>query len=256
VREAEVEHHRLAVGRDDDVRRLQVAVHDAALVHVHHRLRDLQHEAHARLPVAGHERARGSTAGPQFVAEGAAQRVAAGPRRILAVDDREQLLERAALDVLHREPRLPVFVADREDRHDAGMLQPRDRLDFALEALARGRRQQQFGAHDLQRDLALQARLFGDVDDAHAAGPELAQHAELAEALRLDRRRRRRRQHAHAAQAFEPGADALGFGRVRAEVLLQAGFAALLERQHRVGEQALGRVGEVVGLGGIHGAAG
>jgi hypothetical protein len=140
--------------------------------------------------------------------------------------------------------------------HDAGMLQPRDCLDFALETLPRGRRQQQLRAHDLQRNLALQPRPFGDIDDAPAAGAQLAQYAELIEALRRHRGRRRRRQHPHAAQPFEPGANALSVARPGTEELLQAGFAALFERQYRLGEQSLGRGSQVVGRSGIHGKTG
>ena len=95
----------------------------------------------------------------------------------------EQLfnLERTALDlvfegyavqILHGDEGLPVLLADVVNGADIGMVQGRGRLRFALEA-AEGLRI--FGyifGKELQRDEAVQSRVFGLVNHTHAAATE------------------------------------------------------------------------------------
>ena len=95
-------------------------------------------------------------------------------------------LQRLAVHELHGQER-PLAVgrvgrADREDLRDAGMLQPAERRRLEGEARARLRPAGARRQH-LQRDLAFGLCLRRPVHDAHAATTELAEDAELADAL-------------------------------------------------------------------------
>ena len=63
--------------------------------------------------------------------------------------------------------------------HDADVrvIENRDRVRFALEATGRFRIPDELLRQELQRDTARHARIFRLVDEAHAAGPELADDA-------------------------------------------------------------------------------
>src|SRR2546430_2246818 len=72
---------------------------------------------------------------------------------------------------------------DLEDRHDVGVLQPRDRLRLGAEAgrlIVVGVR----GQDHLQRDQAAGTDLAGLVDDAHAAAAQLRQDLVTGRAVR------------------------------------------------------------------------
>ena len=84
--------------------------------------------------------------------------------------------ERAPRDVLHREERVPVHLADIVDLHDVRVLEPRDRLDLHAEAGQLLRPDAQARDH-LQRDRALELDLRRLVHDAHA--PLVDQFQEL-----------------------------------------------------------------------------
>jgi hypothetical protein len=109
--------------------------------------------------------------------------------------NRARRLGRSALLCALREPAGAVgFDAGLVDLRDAGMLQPGQRLDLGLEAVAAAR-VAELGAQDLERDAAARSGLFGGVYDAHAAlAEQLPEHerAELAAGALRDRGRARR----------------------------------------------------------------
>ncbi len=142
VREAEVENLDPAVGGDEHVVRLEIAMADAALVRRHHALDDV-----AR------------------VAERHVQR-----RRTVELD--EPLPQRLSVQPLHDDVRLVVGDAELVDRDDVGMVQGGRRLRLALEAgdllrVGRGRQQ------DLDGDGAIELGVLREEHLAHAAGAYL-----------------------------------------------------------------------------------
>jgi hypothetical protein len=77
---------------------------------------------------------------------------------------------------LHRQVGHPAVLADVEDLNDVGVLQPRHRLALASEAGALLRPGMKALEDGLQGDDAVQADLACQVDDAHAAAPQRAEH--------------------------------------------------------------------------------
>ena len=106
--QAEVGHVRLAALVDQDVRRLQVAVEDPALMGVVHRLRD--------------------------------DRDQPGRGADVAAEVAEPLVEAGAGDQLHAEVMQAPALADLEDRDDVGVVELRDRLGLVLEPETLGSR--------------------------------------------------------------------------------------------------------------------
>ena len=145
--ETEIEHLDPTLDRHHHVAGLQIAMGDAALVGRGDRVRELHPEAQdlARLET-------------------------------LAGDE---LVEGLALDVLHSEEALVLRLLDREQGDDVGVVERGHDLGLALEppqplGLPRhGRRQ------ELERDVALQPGVLGEVDDAHAALAQLLQDAKV-----------------------------------------------------------------------------
>ena len=86
----------------------------------------------------------------------------------------DALLQRAAVDVLHRHVVAAAIVADVVDRDDVRMLQLRERFALAQEALAELFVDREGRCHDLQRDTPVQRALGGEIDGGHRAGAELA----------------------------------------------------------------------------------
>ena len=156
--QAEVGDLRLAVGRQQDVGRFQVAVDDAALVGVLHRAGQFLHEL------------------------GGLRRT---PRRPVPLAG-----EAAALHVLQRNERPALVFSYFVDLHNVRMVEPGDGLAFRPEArplLVQGvlGRQDHFQGHD-----APQRQVAGLVHHAHAAAAELVQHLIAGD---LNGRRRLRR---------------------------------------------------------------
>jgi hypothetical protein len=147
---------------------------------------------------------------------------------------------------------VPGVLADAEDRHDVGVVQPAGGLGLAAEAVQpRLRRPQQH----LQGDAPAERQLLGLVDDAHAAAADLAHQPVVAEHRRDSWLAGRRR----AFEVFqeEGGGEDLadGVGPLRvAEGVLGDGrpFAAADAGDELVGQQ-LDRV--AVRLGVVHWAA-
>jgi len=158
--EAEVEDLEPAVGGQHQVRRLDVAVHDAPGVRRAERIRHLCAEAQDILD---------------------RQRTATEPlRERLPLD---QLLgdverRRAARCVSRGLSRLI-------DGGDPGVVEGRGRPGLAQEALARRDVGRVLRPHELQRDLAPQHAVPRPVDDAHAPGAEAFDQVEVSDGARL-----------------------------------------------------------------------
>ena len=87
---------------------------------------------------------------------------------------------------------LAVVLADLVDRHDAGVVEQRDRLGLVLEPPQLVVAGQDAGPDHLQGDGPVEADLPGPVDDAHAAAAELGLDLVVAEVADDGTRRGRR----------------------------------------------------------------
>ena len=83
------------------------------------------------------------------------------------------MLQVLAAQVLHREVGLPLVLAEVVDGDDVPVRQLAGGASLAEEALAQLGVGLDRGADDLQRDLALEQRVVGLVDDAHPTLPDL-----------------------------------------------------------------------------------
>jgi hypothetical protein len=160
--DAEVEQLGLALGGDEDVRRLEVAVHDSDGMRHGHRV------AHAR-----------------------EERQAVGQRRLPRGAPR---VDRHPLDVLHRVPRhARLGDAAVEQPRDARMVEPREDLPLGREAAHEGVVAMQPAAHQLERDPHAEGAVvaLGHEHLAHAARARPRAEAPGPHAVRhLGRRRR------------------------------------------------------------------
>ena len=139
-RQPEVENLDVTVARDDDVCRLEIAVHDAAIVGGSERARDLRAVLHG---LANGQRSAGDDIGERFSFEKLRDRI-----RVCAV------------------------ASDVEDSEDVGMGDAGQRLHLALEARERIRIVGKRRREDLDRDVAAKAGVLGTVDLAHATRSE------------------------------------------------------------------------------------
>ena len=103
-----------------------------------------------------------------------------GGPRVVAVGG-QPVGEAAAGDQLHGEVALAVVLADLVDRHDAGVVEQRDRLGLVLEPPQLVVAGQHAGPDHLEGDGPVEADLAGPVDDAHAAAAELGLDLVVAE---------------------------------------------------------------------------
>ena len=158
MRDAEVRHLRGAVGKQEDVGRLDVAMHDAQLVRIAERRQDLRQDAD---DVACRESLVGL----------------------------EVVLELAPLDQLHRDVPDAGVLAEVVDRHDVGVGEAARGLRLAakpLEDLLRMRAGELVGPDGLERHDALDHRVESLVHDAHGAAPQLLPDLVFAELGELD----------------------------------------------------------------------
>jgi hypothetical protein len=137
--EAEVSNPRLVEGINQDIRGLKIAMENALLVSIMHRLRD-------RLEVS---------------------RRAPGWQRLIP----HQFCQRTSLDEVHREIGLPVLFAHVMNCHDVRMLQRRSRTGLSPKPLHQIGTAERAKRKKLQRDDSVQVKLPSFIDRAH---PSLA----------------------------------------------------------------------------------
>ena len=142
--DAEVGDPGAALGVDEHVLGLEVAVDDPALVRELRRLEDLADDL---------------------------DRLADGQPA------RDQVLERGALDVLHRDPVAAVGLAAVVDADHVRVLEPRRRLRLAAEALDELRVLGEALVQELERHPAAEHRVVGEPDVGHPAARRAARRA-------------------------------------------------------------------------------
>jgi hypothetical protein len=157
AREPEVREPR-AVGADDDVVWLDVAVQQPSLVRRGEPIADRAHDGHDRRCAA----------------------------RLAAV-----LAQRRSADDLHRDVHGLAVLSDVEDRHDVGVREARERRGFAQQSLSRDGVLRALGPQKLERDLAPEARIPPEKHLARGSFADLCAHRVRAERISLARRRLR-----------------------------------------------------------------
>ena len=95
-----------------------------------------------------------------------------GMRRQRETARRDQGVERAAVDDLHREEGRSRRLLDGVDGHDVRMIEGGDRFGFALKARAARGIVGGLARQDFQRDTAFESRILRFVDLAHPAGAQ------------------------------------------------------------------------------------
>lgn len=85
------------------------------------------------------------------------------------------VIQRLASDVLHHEEEPVAVFANLEQLADIGVIDRRDRHCLPTEAFARVPVCGRFLGQQLDRDLALEARVESAIDDAHSSGTERRQ---------------------------------------------------------------------------------
>ena len=145
----EVEHFHASFARHHHVRRLQVAMDDAAFV-----------------------------CGDEGVGHGDRQLEKACERKPTR---RDEFCETLSLDQLHGEEANTVLVLDGVERHDVGMIEPRHGARLPLEAGEAVGVRGYFGGQHLERHLAPQSQVLGAIHLAHPAGADLGDDLVVAE---------------------------------------------------------------------------
>ncbi len=149
--DAEIEHLDGAVGGDEQVGRLDVAMHHA-------------------LAMRGIEGAGEVAAEGEHLVDG--HRSARQPRR-----------QRLAVEQLHHHELPALVLADVVERADVGVVQRRDDAGFALEALGGGRVAAQFGRQQLHGDATAQPHVLGGEHLAHGAAAERRENPVMRQRL-------------------------------------------------------------------------
>ncbi len=90
---------------------------------------------------------------------------------------REDLVQAPAFDQFHGEKAHTGVFLHGIERDDVWMVQARDRLCFALEALEAGGIGGHVGVEDLEGDVTIEARVAGAVHLAHSAFAQLVEDA-------------------------------------------------------------------------------
>ena len=168
---AEVGDERVAAPVDQHVRRLHVAVHDALVVRVLERARELHEQV-----LDDWDR-----------------------KRCVLADD---LLEGRALDELHDEEQQLGVVADRVDDDDVRVVELRRGARLALEAVFHAVVESQLRQHDFDGHLAVEPQVVREVHGGHATASELAADLVLAH--------RGRAQNGHEPRAVRVRLTAVG----------------------------------------------
>ena len=98
---------------------------------------------------------------------------------------REQRLEVAAFDVLHRDEVVRALLPEVDHRDDVLVLERRGGLRFPLEAADELLVFREVGMQFLERDGPIERRLNRAVDHAHPAGPDLLEDPEVPDDPRV-----------------------------------------------------------------------
>ncbi len=221
AREPEVNELHVAGGIEQEVRGLDVAVHDAVLVRVLERVcgvaRNVGYRSEIIPGLAGGQLRRDDA----LLFERFAQ-------------PHELNREVVPLDELHRKVIGARELADGEHRHDARMLELRDRARLAQEALDLARRQGQARRQHLDRHASAERALPGLEDHAHAAASDLRQEIEVTELSLFYVRRQQtfRVRRGSPEEARLGGSDAQHAQDLLAELAL--GTALLLDESRAV----------------------
>ena len=95
----------------------------------------------------------------------------------------DQVLERPAFEIFHDDEGTSVLLANVIDGADIGMVQARSGLGFAAKAAKGVRIVGDIIGKELEGDEAVQAQIFGLVDDAHPAATEFFNHFVVRDSL-------------------------------------------------------------------------
>ena len=89
----------------------------------------------------------------------------------------DQVLERAAVEILHGDERMAVLLRDFVNRADVGMIQRGSGSRFATEPFKRLRVAGDVLGKEFQRNEAAELVVLGFVDDAHTSTAEFLDHS-------------------------------------------------------------------------------
>ena len=106
---------------------------------------------------------------------------------------RDQILQGHALEILHGDKRLAILLANVVDGADVGMVQRGSGLGLALKAAERRGILGHFIGQKLERDKAMQPRVFRFVNHTHPAAAQLLDNAVVRNGLSDHGFRRRRK---------------------------------------------------------------
>ncbi len=95
----------------------------------------------------------------------------------------DEMLERRAVQELHHDESLAVLLPDVINRADIGVVQGGSSLRLALKASQRLGIAGHLVGQELERHEAVEARVFGLVDDAHAAATQLLDYPVMGDRL-------------------------------------------------------------------------
>ncbi len=151
LREAEVEHLRVAARSDEDVGRLDVTVDDSAAVSGVERVGDLDRDVDRSIDI----------------------------ERLLLYD----MSQRVALEQLHDDELPPGVLADVVHGADVRVVEGRGGARLALEPFGRGAIRGQRGRKELDGDRTSEANVFPSIDDTHPAAAQLGGNAIRADGL-------------------------------------------------------------------------
>ena len=150
-----------------------------------------------------------------------------GDRYPVGVTLGEQLPGVGAGDVLHRDPEAPITIPAVVDRDDVGMVQRGHHLGFLVEPLPIFVVVADAGAEDLQRVLARQAGMLGEVHLAHATAAEDAQDGVVGEEFAVPERHQRTQAGTAAFSDSRAAADNRASSRASSVVRAAAKISAI-----------------------------
>ena len=171
LRETKVREQRFIVRVEENVRRLDVAVQDAALMRVMHCARELRNEAGGAFAIKRRRDALGRWRRGGVLASRSSMPC-------------QPIREAAALDQLHAKEVPSIVFADFVNRNDVGMVQAGDGFCFDAEAFEEIRRSKFPGEDELDGDHTIQRSLPRAIDNTHPTPRDRRQQLVIADAPR------------------------------------------------------------------------